>query len=178
MNRTCLYSPVAEHHRIYSFSVPLRVARNWVGLPTLRGTHPWAWRRVTSLIDSYVLALSWDGIMCIVCAVWCSSKLAINCIQQHLFNGLFSLSAWTSWHHQKVNHSGFQWSKKMVGWQWHQLDYMQTICTSLHTDNHVSTSSVNFIQAGCCSWRPTNGVKTLKALNCTAHWMFAVVVRY
>ena len=27
---------------------------------------------------------------------------------------------------------------------WHQLDDMQTICTSLQTDNHTSTSSVNF----------------------------------
>jgi len=30
------------------------------------------------------------------------------------------------------------------GWQWHQLDHMQTICTSLQTDNDTSTSSVNF----------------------------------
>jgi len=30
-----------------------------------------------------------------------------------------------------------------VGWQWHQLDNMQTICTSLQTDNH-NTSSLNF----------------------------------
>ena len=28
--------------------------------------------------------------------------------------------------------------------QWHQLDYMQTICTSLQTDNHINTSSLNF----------------------------------
>jgi len=26
------------------------------------------------------------------------------------------------------------------GWQWHQLDQMQTICTSLQTDNHTNTS--------------------------------------
>jgi len=24
----------------------------------------------------------------------------------------------------------------MMGWQWHQLDHMQIICTSLQTDNH------------------------------------------
>jgi len=30
------------------------------------------------------------------------------------------------------------------GWQWHQLDHMRTICTSLHTDNHTNTSSVKF----------------------------------
>jgi len=34
-----------------------------------------------------------------------------------------------------------------IGWQWHQLDHMQIICTSLQTDNHTSTSSLNFLQA-------------------------------
>ena len=29
-------------------------------------------------------------------------------------------------------------------WQWHQLDHMQTICTSLRTDNHTNTSSLIF----------------------------------
>jgi len=24
----------------------------------------------------------------------------------------------------------------VLGWQWHQLDHMQTICTSLQRDNH------------------------------------------
>jgi len=27
----------------------------------------------------------------------------------------------------------------MMGWQWHQLDHMQIICTLLQTDNHAST---------------------------------------
>jgi len=30
-----------------------------------------------------------------------------------------------------------------MGWQWHQLDHMQIICTSLQTDNHASTSLLN-----------------------------------
>ena len=30
-----------------------------------------------------------------------------------------------------------------MGWQWHQLDHTQIICTSLQTDNHASTSSLN-----------------------------------
>jgi len=33
--------------------------------------------------------------------------------------------------------------QEMMGWQWHQLDHMQIICTSLHTDNHASTSSLS-----------------------------------
>jgi len=32
----------------------------------------------------------------------------------------------------------------MTGWQWHQLDHLQIICTALQTDNHASTSSLNF----------------------------------
>jgi len=51
-------------------------------------------------------------------------------------------------------------------WQWHQLGHMQ-VCTSLQTDNHTSTPSLSFLQAGCPSCRPTNSVKALKAMNCT-----------
>ena len=50
---------------------------------------------------------------------------------------------------------------EMMGWQWHQLDHMQVICTSLQTDNHASTSSLKFLQTGCPSCRPTNSVKAL-----------------
>jgi len=32
-------------------------------------------------------------------------------------------------------------------WQWRQLGRMQ-VCTSLQTDNHVSTTPRNFLQAG------------------------------
>jgi len=42
---------------------------------------------------------------------------------------------------------------------------MQTICTSLQTDNHASTPPLSFLQAGCPSCRPTNSVKALKALD-------------
>jgi len=31
-----------------------------------------------------------------------------------------------------------------MGWQWHQLDYMQIIRISLQTDIHSSTSSIKF----------------------------------
>jgi len=34
--------------------------------------------------------------------------------------------------------------QEMMGWQWHQLDRMQIICTSLQTDNHASTLSLGF----------------------------------
>jgi len=41
--------------------------------------------------------------------------------------------------------------QEMMGWQWHQLDHMQIICTSLQTDNDASNSSLNFLQTGCSS---------------------------
>jgi len=49
-------------------------------------------------------------------------------------------------------------------WQWHQLGCMQ-VCNSLQTDNHASTPPLSFLQAGCPSYRPTNSVKALKAIN-------------
>jgi len=46
-----------------------------------------------------------------------------------------------------------------TGWQWHQVDHVQIICTSLQTDNNASTSP----QAACCFWCPASSVKALKA---------------
>ena len=51
-----------------------------------------------------------------------------------------------------------------MGWQWHQLDHMQVICTSLQTDNHTTHHS-SFLLARCSYCRPTNNVKALKALE-------------
>jgi len=34
--------------------------------------------------------------------------------------------------------------QEMMGWQWHQFCHMQITCTSLQTDNHANTSSLNF----------------------------------
>jgi len=53
----------------------------------------------------------------------------------------------------------------MMRWQWHHLDHMQIICTLLQTDNQASTSSLNFLQAGCFSRRPTNSVNALYSLQ-------------
>ena len=52
----------------------------------------------------------------------------------------------------------------MMGWQWHQVNHMQTIYTSLQTDKHASTSPLSFLQASRSpSCHPTNSVKALKA---------------
>jgi len=50
--------------------------------------------------------------------------------------------------------------QEMMGWQWHQLDHMQIVCTSLQTYDHTSTSPLRW--AGCPSCRPTNSIKALK----------------
>jgi len=36
-------------------------------------------------------------------------------------------------------------------WQWHQLDHMQIICTSLQKDNHAVTSSLSFYRPDALS---------------------------
>ena len=60
----------------------------------------------------------------------------------HPFNGLwvssFYQKAKTSLDLTEANDDG------VLGWQWHQLDRMQTVCTLLQTDNHTNTSSLNF----------------------------------
>jgi len=35
--------------------------------------------------------------------------------------------------------------QETMGWQWHQLDHVQIICTSLQTDNQDTTSSLNWM---------------------------------
>jgi len=50
----------------------------------------------------------------------------------------------------------------MMGWQWHQLDHMQIICTILQTDNHASTPSL-FFTGWMLFLMPNNSVKALKA---------------
>ena len=59
----------------------------------------------------------------------------------HLFNSLFSRTTWVS-RLQKGKPFCILLEQEMMGWQWHQLDHMQIICTLLQTDNHASTSPV------------------------------------
>jgi len=42
----------------------------------------------------------------------------------------------------------------MMGWQWHQVDHIQIICTSLQTDNH--TSRHHSVFAGWIPFLPPN----------------------
>jgi len=53
----------------------------------------------------------------------------------------------------------------MMGWQWHQLNHMQIICTSLQTHNHANTSSLNFYKPDALPDAQPTCVKAPKAEN-------------
>ena len=82
-------------------------------------------------------------------------------------NGLFSRTTWVSQHQKGKTSLDLSEARDygVLEWQWHQLDHMQTSCIFLHTANHTNTSSLNFLQARCSSWCPTNSVKALKACS-------------
>jgi len=72
------------------------------------------------------------------------------------------MTTWVS-QHQKGKPFWILLEQEMMGWQWHQLDHMQIICTSLHIQKNTPVPPLNFLQAGCPSCRPTNSVKALKS---------------
>jgi len=86
-------------------------------------------------------------------------------VSKENYIGLMAFCYRTAWvsRHQKGKPFWILPEQEMMDWQWHQLDHMQIIRTSLQTDNHASTSPLSFLQAGCPSCRPTNSVKALKA---------------
>ena len=45
---------------------------------------------------------------------------------------------WVGWH-QKGRPFWILLEQQMMRWQWHQLDHMQIICTSLQTGNQLTT---------------------------------------
>jgi len=64
-----------------------------------------------------------------------------------LLKNLFSRTTWVSWYQKGKTSLDLNEARDdgvlMMGWQLHQLDHMQTICTSLQTDNHTNTSSLS-----------------------------------
>jgi len=55
--------------------------------------------------------------------------------------------------------------QEMMGWQWHQPDFMQIICTSLQTDNHASTSSIKLVTGRTLFLMPNQQCQALKAIR-------------
>jgi len=54
------------------------------------------------------------------------------------------MTTWVGWYQKGITSLGLHEAKGdgVLGWQWHQLEHMQTICTSLQIDNHTNTSSL------------------------------------
>jgi len=63
-------------------------------------------------------------------------------IHTHPFNGPFSGTTWVGRYQKGKTNLDFTEARD-IEWQWHQLGHMQ-VCTSLQTDNHVSTSLLSF----------------------------------
>ena len=75
-----------------------------------------------------------------------SQQLAKQLLLLHLFNGPLFQDNLGKPVPERYVQSWFKWGKTWWGFgmQWNQLDHMQTICTSLQTDNLTNTSSLNF----------------------------------
>jgi len=68
------------------------------------------------------------------------SMPSLQLLLLHPFNGLFSKTTWVS-QHQKGKPFWILLEQELMGWQWHQLDHVQVICTSLQTTPHHSLIS-------------------------------------
>jgi len=89
--------------------------------------------------------------VCVVCVSYYTTL--------HPLNGFFCRTTWISGL-QKGKPFWNLMKQEMMGWQWHQLDHTQIICTSLQANN----LSTQFLQARCPSCCPTDSVKVLKPL--------------
>jgi len=75
-----------------------------------------------------------------------TTRLLLLLLLIHPVNGgLFSRTTWVSQYQKGKTSLDLNEARDngVLGWQWHQLDHMQTISTSLQTDNYSNTSSLN-----------------------------------
>ena len=109
-------------------------------------------------------------LMCCFCSTLCLKKDSSQQIQMvsscllydmHMththtppFNGLFSRTTWVG-RYEKDKPFWILLKQERMGWQWHQLNHMQIIYTSLQTDNHASTLSLH-IFTGWMPFLPAN----------------------
>ena len=67
-------------------------------------------------------------------------------VEPRPLDAVFSWTAWVS--RCRKGKTGMDLNEardvEVLGWQWHQLERTQTICTSLQTDNHTNPSLLNF----------------------------------
>jgi len=82
----------------------------------------------------------------IICLVLSNLLLLLLLLLLQPFNGLFSTTTWVSRYQKGKTSLDLNEARDdlVLVWQWQQLDHMQTICTSLQTDNYSNTLSLNF----------------------------------
>jgi len=153
-------------------------ALDWPALPSTDSTDTDNWMDIISLSHPAVLVVTSH----LVSAVyshrslydqqkwphdnhWSGFQLPINTrTRAHTFNGPFYRTTRVSRYQKGKTNLDFTEARDSE-WQWHQLGHMQVqVCTSLQTDNHTSTPSLSFLQAGCPSCHPTNSIKAIKVL--------------
>jgi len=80
------------------------------------------------------------------CVEWGVKLYSSQATTLHPFNSVFSSTTWVSRYQKGKTSLDLNEARDygVSGWQQHQLDHIQTICTSLQTDNHTNTSSFNF----------------------------------
>ena len=86
----------------------------------------------------------------------------------HSFNGLFSRTTWVSRYQEGKTSLDLNDARDngVLGWQWCQMDRMQTIHLAADRQPHQHLIT-QFLQARCSSWHPTNIIKALKAVQST-----------
>jgi len=66
----------------------------------------------------------------------------------------------------------------MIGWQWHQLDHMQIICTSFQTDNHASTLLLNFFTDWMLFLTPNQQRQSTRGNSQHCCWPHAIFIHH
>jgi len=98
--------------------------------------------------DWYFREISWNKAVSQPTPERCTlaSTLLLLLLLLHPFNGLFSRTTRVSRHQKRKTSLDLNEARDdgVLRWQWHQLDHMQTVCTSIQTDNHTNTLSLNF----------------------------------
>ena len=117
----------------------------------------------------------WTLWCCVTCSIFVG--LWFKCNVYYLFNGLFSRTTWVSRYQKGKTSLDLNEARDygVLGWQWHQLDHMQTICASLQTDNHTNTSSLNFFTDLMLFWMPN---QQCQSTGGTLNWMIRPIVMW
>jgi len=63
----------------------------------------------------------------------------------------------------------------MTGWQWHQPDHMQIICTSLKTDNHTSTLPL-YVTGWMLFLTPNQQCQSIQGIAAIQQIVFIIIV--